>query len=165
MKYMVSIFASTVLILTACQNSNFETKQQIKENDMPYPVKNISIFINKPAGEVYQFASNPENFPVWVAFIKSVTKENENIWLAETDLGNIKIEFVPKNNFGVIDHVVTLPDGSAVNNPIRVITNGKGAELVFTLFWMHGRTEEEFNQDAKLVESDLQKLKKILESE
>lgn len=159
MKYMMSIFASTILILTACET------QQIKENDMTYPVKNISISINKPADEVYQFASNPENFPVWIAFIKSVTRENGNIWFAETDLGNIKIEFVPKNKFGIIDHVVTLPDGSAVNNPMRVIANGTGSELVFTLFWMPDRTEEEFNEDAKLVESDLQKLKKILESE
>ena len=131
---------------------------------MTYPVKNISISINKPADEVFQFASNPENFPDWVAFIKSMTKKEENIWTAETDLGNIKIEFVPKNNFGIIDHLVTLPDGSIVNNPMRVITNGKGSELIFTLFWMPDRTEEEFNQDAKLVEGDLKKIKTILEN-
>lgn len=132
---------------------------------MTYPVKNISISINKPADEVYQFASNPENFPMWIEFIKSVTKEDENIWFAETDLGDIKIEFVQKNKLGIIDHVVTLPDGSAINNPMRVITNGKGSELGFTLFWMPNRTEEEFNQDAKLVENDLQRVKEILESE
>ncbi|MFT4063093.1 MAG: hypothetical protein QM642_12140, partial [Edaphocola sp.] len=101
----------------------------------------------------------------WVEFIKSMTKESENLWLAETDLGNIKIQFVPKNEFGIIDHLVTLPDSSTVNNPMRVIENGKGSELVFTLFWMPDRTEEEFEQDAKLVENDLAKIKTILETE
>lgn len=132
---------------------------------MIYPVKNISISINKPADEVFQFASNPENFPVWVEFIKSMTKKKENIWVAETDLGNLKIEFAPKNNFGIIDHLVTLPDGSTVNNPMRVIANGSGSELVFTLFWMPDRTEDEFNQDAKLVATDLKKIKTSLENE
>lgn len=132
---------------------------------MTYPVKTISISINKSAGKVYEFASNPANFPIWVAFIKSMKKETENVWSAETDLGNIKIQFVPKNEFGIIDHLVTLPDGSTVNNPMRVIENGKGSELVFTLFWMPNRTEEEFNQDAKMVEKDLTKIKTVLETE
>lgn len=169
MKYIVSIFVATILTFTACHNSNkktnFNTKSQVEENDMPYPVKNISISINKPTEEVYQFVSAPENFPVWVEFIESITKEKGNTWFAKTDLGNIKIEFVPKNNFGIVDHLVTLPDGSSVNNPMRVIANGKGSELVFTLFWIPDRTEKEFNQDVKLVENDLQKVKKILESE
>jgi len=163
MKQLTTIFAITILILTACQNSNEQTRQKI--NGMTYPVKNISISINKPVNEVYEFASNPENFPIWVEFIKSMTKQTKNNWLAETDLGNIEIEFVPKNEFGIIDHLVTLLDSSTVNNPMRVIENGKGSELVFTLFWMPNRTEEEFNQDAKLVENDLKKIKRILETE
>jgi hypothetical protein len=130
---------------------------------MIYPVKNISVSINKPVYKVYQFASNPANLPVWVEFIKSVHRETGDVWIAETELENIKIEFVPENEYGVIDHMVTLPGNSAVNNPLRVIRNGTGSELVFTLFWMPGRTEEEFNQDAKSVESDLNKLKLILE--
>ena len=163
MKQLTSVFAITILILTASQNSNGQPRQ--KTNEMIYPVKNISIPINKPPDRVYEFASNPENFPIWVEFIKSITKQTENIWLVETDLGDIKIEFVPKNEFGIIDHLVTLPDSSTVNNPMRVIKNGKGSELVFTLFWMPNRTGEEFNQDAKLVETDLKKIKTILENE
>lgn len=163
MKRIIVIFGLTLFTLTACKNSNEQTKQKI--NEMTYPVKTISISINKPADKVYEFASKPENFPIWVEFIKSMTKESENLWLAETDLGNIKIQFVPKNEFGIIDHLVILPDSSTVNNPLRVIENGKGSELVFTLFWMPNRTEEEFNQDAKLVENDLTKIKTILEAE
>ncbi|MGE7775523.1 SRPBCC family protein [Chitinophaga sp. NPDC101104] len=131
---------------------------------MTYPAKHISISINKPADQVYRFASDPENFPKWVKFVKSIRPDTGNAWLAETDLGHIRIDFAPKNEFGVIDHLVTLPDGSTINNPMRVIENAMGSEFIFTLFWMTGRTEKEFTEDAKLVEADLQQLKQILES-
>lgn len=130
---------------------------------MTYPAKNISISIDRPFQEVYRFASNPENLPDWIAFIKSVSK-NGNSWLAETDIGDIRIMFVVPNIFGVIDHQVTLAGGETVNNPMRVIANGKGSELIFTLFKIPGRTEEEFNNDAKAVEIDLIMLKKIMEN-
>lgn len=47
-----------------------------KKNIATYPVKHICVSINKPADEVYRYASNPENSPVWTDFIKSVIKEN-----------------------------------------------------------------------------------------
>lgn len=135
-----------------------------KTSKMTYPAKHISISINKPAHQVYQFASNPENFPKWVKFVKSIRLDTGNSWLAETDLGHIRIDFAPRNEFGVIDHLVTLPDGSTINNPMRVIGNATGSEFIFTLFWMPARTEKEFQDDAKLVEADLKRLKQILES-
>ncbi|MFC3199571.1 hypothetical protein ACFOET_18285 [Parapedobacter deserti] len=59
------------------------------------------------------------------------------------------------------DHWVTLPDGTIVYNPMRVIENGQGSEINFTLYWMPNRTEEEFEQDAKAVSEDLKRLEKI----
>lgn len=129
-----------------------------------HPVKNISISIERTVDEVYKFTSNPANFPMWVEFIDSITKKN-SIWLAGTDLGNLKIEITPQNEFGIVDHQVTLPDGTIVDNPMRVMANGEGCELIFTLFWTPGRSEEEFKQDAKAVERDLKRLKKLLEEE
>jgi hypothetical protein len=129
---------------------------------MTYKVKNITISINKPASEVYAFASNPENFPKWVAFIKSIAKEGDH-WIGKTTIGDIKIKWSPKNEFGVLDHEVTLTSGDVVLNPMRVIPNNKGTEFVFTLFWMPGRTETAFNEDAQAVTADLKKLKEIME--
>lgn len=129
---------------------------------MTYPVKNVSISINRSADGVYLFASNPENFPKWVAFVRSITRQGD-FWIGETDNGEIKIRFASRNDFGIMDHLVTLPGGETVNNPMRVVENNKGCEFIFTLFWLPGRTEEEFNQDAKAVADDLQKLKEIME--
>ncbi|MFC3198203.1 hypothetical protein ACFOET_11330 [Parapedobacter deserti] len=133
-----------------------------KNNISTYAVKHISISINKPADEVYSYASNPENWPAWTNFIQSVVKENST-WFAVSDLGRIKVEFVPDNNFGIIDHWVTLTDGTIVYNPMRVIENNQGSEFVFTLFRMPYMTEEAFEQDATAVMNDLKTLKKILE--
>lgn len=129
---------------------------------MTYPVKNISVSINKPAKDVYQFASNPENFPQWVQFVKSITRQGDS-WIGQTDLGTIKMKFTPHNKFGIIDHQVTLANGNTIYNPMRVISNNKGCEFIFTLFWMTGRSETEFNEDAKAVTNDLHKLKEIME--
>ena len=130
---------------------------------MTYPVKNISVSINKPARDVYQFAANPENFPKWVQFVKSIARNNES-WIAETDLGTIKMKFAPQNEFGIIDHHVTLDNGNTIYNPMRVIANNKGCEFIFTLFWLPGPSETEFNEDAKAVTNDLHKLKEIMET-
>lgn len=123
----------------------------------------ITITINRPAGEVYQFASNPENFLKWVAFIKSMARQ-ENTWHATTDVGDIKIEWPPQNDFGIMDHTVTVATGERINNPMRVVTNGDGCEFTFTLFRIPGRTDKEFEDDAEAVKKDLEKLKEIMES-
>lgn len=73
------------------------------------------------------------------------------------------MEFTPRNTFGIIDHQVTLENGNTVYNPMRVIANNKGCEFIFTLFWLPGRSEAEFNADAKAVTNDLHKLKEIIE--
>jgi hypothetical protein len=65
----------------------------------------------------------------------------------------------PRNDFGIIDHHVTLPNGKTVYNPMRVIANNKDCEFSFTLFWMPGKTEKEFDEDAKAVINDLRTLK------
>jgi hypothetical protein len=38
-----------------------------------------------------------------------------------------------RNDFGVLDHVVALPSGESVYNPLRVIPDGEASEVVFTL--------------------------------
>lgn len=123
----------------------------------------ISISIYNSKEKVYQFASNPENFPKWLAFIQSVSKKSDRVWNAESDLGKIEIELSPENEFGIIDHKVKLPDGTKVYNPLRVIENGEGSEVIFTLFKMPNKTDEEVNADSELVKADLKTLKDILE--
>lgn len=79
-------------------------------------------------------------------------------------MGRTGFAFVPRNDYGVLDHDVTLPSGEIVYNPMRVIPNGEGCEVVFTLRRLPGMSEEEFARDAGLVAADLARLKRVLES-
>lgn len=128
------------------------------------PVNIISIKVEKPIDEVIRFASNPENFPLWLAFVKSIKKISADSWKAETNIGAVTINVFPENKLGVIDHNVTLPDKSIVHNSLRVIENGTGSKVVFVLFEMPGKTEVDYEKDANAVRADLNKLKQIIES-
>lgn len=81
----------------------------------------------------------------------------------ETPAGWMGIQFVPANDFGILDHVVTFPDGQSNLNPMRVVANGEGSEVMFTLFQPPDMTDEQFAEDAKMIESDLLSLKTVLE--
>jgi hypothetical protein len=130
---------------------------------MTFTVKHISVSINRPAGEVYEFASNPENLPKWAAGLSgSIKKVNED-WIAKAPMGRVKVKFAEKNQFGVLDHNVTLPSGAQVYNPMRVFPNNDGSELVFTLYRRPDVSDQEFAKDAKAIEKDLAKLKTLLE--
>lgn len=161
MKYLTLIIAS--LILSGCSERQTNQTDNPKISVMTFQTTNITISINDSKQKVYQFASNPENFPKWLAFVKSVSKKSDRVWIAESDLGKIEIELSPENEFGILDHEVKLPDGTKVYNPLRIIENGKGSEVIFTLFKMPNKTEEEFNADSNLVKADLKTLKDILE--
>ena len=124
----------------------------------------ITVSIAGPALRVYTFASNPANMPQWApAFVKSIANVNGE-WIIDSNLGKVKIEFAPVNPFGVLDHVITLPDGRAFNNPMRVVPNGAGSLVTFTLFRQDGMSDPDFERDAGMVESDLQALKRMVEA-
>lgn len=126
-------------------------------------VRLLTVSIARPPAIVYGFASNPENLPQWVrSFCLSVKKTGDQ-WQMETPTGWITIHFVPANDFGVLDHVVTLPDGQAIFNPMRVVANGEGSEVTFTLFQLPAMSDEQFVKDAGMVEADLRSLKAVLE--
>ena len=45
-------------------------------------------------------------------------------WFVQTSMGRVGFAFVPRNEYGVLDHDVTLPSGEVVYNPMRVIPDG-----------------------------------------
>jgi hypothetical protein len=81
----------------------------------------------------------------------------------ETPGGPMAIRFAVPNEFGVLDHVVSPARGIEIEVPMRVVPNGLGSELMFTLFQTPEMTDEAFIQDAGMVERDLGTLKQLLE--
>ena len=110
-------------------------KPNPKEMSMTFMAKHISVSINRSAAQVYEFASNPKNLPKWAAGLSGSIKKVDEDWIAESPVGRVKVRFTERNQFGVLDHDVTLPSsGVKVYNPMRVLPNNDGSELVFTLY-------------------------------
>lgn len=123
----------------------------------------LSVTIECPPGKVYEFVSNPENLPKWAAGLCQFVRKSNGDWIVETSRGPMKIRFAEKNGLGVLDHYVSPAPGVEVYVPMRVLPNGSGSEVIFTLFRQLEMSDEQYAEDAGLVERDLGTLKKILE--
>lgn len=130
---------------------------------MPSESKQISEYIDRPPAEVYDYASNPANVPEWAPGLGTAVEQVDGRWYVDTPGGRVAIAFAPRNDFGVLDHHVTLPSGEVVYIPMRAMANGTGSEVVFTLRRLAGMTDDEFARDEGLVAADLARLKRILE--
>jgi uncharacterized protein YndB with AHSA1/START domain len=130
---------------------------------MTFSTRHISVSINRPAAEVYAFASNPENLPQWAAGLSDSIRKVGDDWIADSPMGTVKVKFAAQNTFGVLDHDVTLPSGVTFHNPMRVIPNDDGSEVTFTLYRRPDVSDDDFTTDMTAVENDLQQLKSILE--
>ena len=125
--------------------------------------RHIGVRIERPVDEAYEFASDPSNLPTWAQGLGSSVEFVEGQWISESPMGRVALAFVPSNDYGVLDHDVTLPSGETVYNPMRVIADGAGCEVIFTVRPREGMTDEEFDSDAAAVASDLAALKRVLE--
>lgn len=126
--------------------------------------RHISRRISRPVGEVYDFASDPANLPTWAHGLGSSVEFVDGKWVAESPIGRVTFAFVPRNEYGVLDHDVTLPSGQTVHNPMRVVADEDGCEVIFTLRQQAHMTDEDFDRDADAVLADLVTLKRVLEA-
>ena len=90
----------------------------------------MSVWIEAAPEAVYEFAADPHDWPRWAAGLaEGGLRQTADGWVADSPMGEVTVEFSPPNEFGVLDHVVTLPSGEAVYNPLRVIPGGVGERL------------------------------------
>ncbi len=122
----------------------------------------ITITIDRTPEEIYDFVSNPANLPRWASGLGTSIKNVNGEWVADTPNGPVKVRFAPRNDLGVLDHYVTIAPGVEVYVPMRVVPNGSGSELIFTLFRQPDMIDQKFKEDAEWVLRDLKKLKDIL---
>ena|SRR5688572_27670897 len=123
----------------------------------------VSVTVNRPAAEVYDYLADPLNFPRWSEFLTAMRPE-QGAWIAATPQGDAQIRFVERNGFGVVDHYVTIPSGVTVYVPLRVVPNGDQAEVLFTIFRLPEMTGQQFDADVGFVLRDLTNLLRVLES-
>ncbi len=123
----------------------------------------VSRVIAATSEDVYEFLSDVGNLPKWAAGLaRSEVVKDGDVLLVESPMGQVQVRFVERNSFGVVDHDVTLPSGTVVTNPVRVLPHPEGAEVIFTVRQIE-LTDSEFTRDIGMVESDLGRLANLFE--
>ncbi|UDM20770.1 SRPBCC family protein [Clavibacter michiganensis] len=125
---------------------------------MTWPALHITRSVDADVASVVAVAGDPARLPEWAAGVSSGIRLEGGRWLSDSPMGAIEIAFTGPRELGILDHDVTLPDGTVVRNPLRVLPNDGGSEVVFTLFRRPGATDVDLAEDAALVAEDLDRL-------
>ena len=89
--------------------------------------RHISVWVDAAPEVVYEFAVDPQTWPQWAAGLaEGGLHQSADGWVADSPMGTVTVEFSPPNQFGVLDHVVRMPSGEAVYNPLRVVPGEVG---------------------------------------
>lgn len=136
----------------------------LRQSGMVFDAFHLSTSIDRAASDVYAYASNPRNLPAWAhGLAHSHVELVDGAWVVDSPMGRVTVAFAPANEFGIVDHDVTLPSGETVTNPMRVIPNGDGCDVVFTVRRLAGVDESEFAADCDAVTADLATLRTLME--
>ena len=126
----------------------------------------ISVSIQRPYAEVYDFLTDPLNFVRWAAVPDSIMEPlGGDEWLVEIPRGKSIMRFSPRNPYGVLDYSVRpLAGGPETTTPVRLLANEEGAELVLFWFRRAGVDDVQFTSEVDWIASDLERLKSLLEA-
>jgi hypothetical protein len=134
-----------------------------EENRMQFEAQVVTEPIAASADVVYAFARQMENLPQWASGLATGIERRGDAWFSQSPMGEVQITMAPVNQFGVLDHDVTLPDGTTVHNAFRVTPAGSGSVLSFVALRLPGVSQEAFDRDIAHIRKDLKALRRLLE--
>ena len=116
------------------------------------------------APTVYDFAHRMQNLPLWASGLATGIEQRDGQWFTDSPMGKVQVAMSPANPFGVLDHDVTLPDGTTVHNAFRVTPCGDAASMLsFVVLRLAGVSQADFDADVAHVRKDLAALQQLLE--
>ena len=157
------IFNGIALAMACCLLRALPVYAQTKTAASTVESRTITVRMDRPFDQVYGFLVDPANWNQWAFGLGKNLRQSSSGWVADSDGGTANVRFTPRNSFGVIDHTVTRPNGDKVYVPMRLIVNGGGCELQFTLFREPNISDSQFASDANFVQRDLDGLKGLME--
>jgi hypothetical protein len=113
----------------------------------------------------FDFLADLGNWPRWaIVNVKSTRRSDDpDWWEMVTPHGQARLRMRAEAHHGILDHDFVDPQASWTV-PARVIANGGGAEFMITFFQPPGFTDDFFDEQIKLVDIELVKLKELLEA-
>jgi hypothetical protein len=136
----------------------------VLERAVQFESRVVSQAVAVKAAIVYDFARRMQNLPGWASGLAAGVQREDGVWFTESPMGLVAVAIAPENAFGVLDHDVTLPDGTVVYNAFRVSPSGDGSVLTFVVLRLPGVRDDAFAADVAHVRRDLRALKRLLES-
>ena len=122
-----------------------------------------SVDIQAPFERVFGFLANPMNWPRYaVVNLRSVSPGECGWFKMVTKFGQGEIRVNPIKELGIIDHDWRDPQASWTV-PARVVANGDGATVMFTIFQPPVMTELQFDYAMKEMDIEMRKLRELLE--
>ncbi|MFP7365903.1 hypothetical protein SFC07_09055 [Corynebacterium callunae] len=128
--------------------------------------RHISVLSSASAATIYNRARSLPQLPSWASGLAAgnLLLIDENQVELDSPMGRVRTIFTPRNDLGILDHTVILPDGQEVLNPFRVIDHPLGSELIFSV--RQGESSAEaFEADCQAVHADLERLVNLAEGE
>jgi hypothetical protein len=130
------------------------------------PSRILTLSIARPFREVYEFVAEPRNFAHWATRLDTgMVQLSETDWLVEfPEVGERVIRFSPRNPYGVADYqAFRRGQTPGPATPVRLYPNGEGTDLTLTRFQAEGVSQERFESECLWLQSDLARLKSLLE--
>ena len=122
-----------------------------------------TVFIQRPADELFDFLAQPQNLPVWATEFCSDIRPHGNAWLATTPNGEITVRYRTDSEFGIVDYLLSPAPGIELLAASRVLPNDDGAEYTFTQFQAPGMPDAAFGAQVDALRLELANLKHLME--
>lgn len=123
-----------------------------------------SVDIQAPFERAFGFLANPMNWPLYAVVNLRSVRPGENGWFTMViKFGEGQIRVNPVKALGIIDHDWRDPQASWTV-PGRIVANGDGVTVMYTIFQPPVMTAEQFDQAMKEMDVEMNKLREILES-
>lgn len=125
----------------------------------------VTISVERPFAEVFEFLGNPVHFPQWAGVPGSPVEHlNGCDWLVEVPSGKLVLRVSPTNDFGILDYAIFRPgtESSPINRA-RLVPNDDGCVLILVMYQNLGISDEQFQSDVDWMESDLERMRSLLE--
>lgn len=116
--------------------------------------------------KAFDFVADPGNWPKWaIVNVKSTTRSSDSDWWdMETPHGRGRLRMRTDARYGILDQDFVDPQASWTV-PTRIVHNGNGTEFMITFFQPPNFTDAFFDEQIKLVDIELAKLKELLEAQ
>ena len=127
--------------------------------------KTLTASLPHDAQALFAWIAEPDNLSRWhSSFCRSVRK-TDGALIVESPRGAISTRFIRDDHSLVLDILAEVVEGIELAHALRVLRNGDGSELIWTLVKPDGISDSVFHEQVRWAGSALQNLRKARLSE